>query len=485
MHTGKIISGTSPDARLLALTLGLVIATNLACDLYASFHARGLYADAAALLAVIYERNWFLLDISGYRAAVEALRQMPIVLLLKYTTATLFQCGQVFTFVMLAFPTILMALCWPVAPRDAKGWMLFPLASLLIGFAPTSMHAVGEAAIATYYFWVLLFLLLFRVGSVKQQAFFLLLCIPAFWLHEGSFPLTLVLLLAVVLRVHAAAGVPHERLFASLASLLLALLLIHQIRGVVFPQYPGDREHIMQGLTHFEFLYADHRFNLPLVSGSLALLTLFAVSYVYASMQTDKAARVVKMISAAWVLFALAAIAVAITVETSFSPAAQAQARYHPVFVSAGLGTIMILLRRFQLPERIWKNTATILILITLCAAQAVTDVEATRQWNTYIADLQSSLAQERGLIAWETRLSTAHARAEVDWRIFEVRWTIPYICIIFATNGVINAMIDLPKDLTFRPLDPELPDRLPKLSGIDYGPYKRFLAAQRAIGSP
>jgi len=232
-------------------------------------------------------------------------------------------------------------------------------------------------------------------------------------------------------------------------------------------------------------LYADHRFNLPLVSGSLALLTLFAVSYACASMQADKATRAVKMISAAWILFALATIAVAITVKTSFSPLAQAQARYHPVFVSTGLGSVMILLRRNHLPDRIWKNTATIVVLISLCAAQAVADVEATRQWNTYIADLQSSLATERGLIPWETRLSTANKRAEVDWRKFEVAWVVPYICIIFAPNGVVNAMIDLPKDLTFRPLDPELPDRLPKLSGIDYSPYKRSLAAQRGGGLP
>src|ERR1700730_2631983 len=246
MQVRKSPSAKTQDARLLELTLGLVVVTSLACDLFASLHARGLYADAAALLVVIYERKWFFLDISGYRAAVETLRQTPIILVSKYTTATLFQCGQVFTFVMLAFPTMLLALCWPIAPRDAKGWILFPLASLLIGFAPTSMHAVGEAAIATYYFWILLFLLLFRVSSFKQQSLFLLLCIPAFWLHEGSFPLTLVLLLAFVLRVHAAIGAPHERLFVGLASLLLAMVLICQIRGVVFPRYLGDREHIIQ-----------------------------------------------------------------------------------------------------------------------------------------------------------------------------------------------------------------------------------------------
>jgi hypothetical protein len=105
--------------------------------------------------------------------------------------------------------------------------------------------------------------------------------------------------------------------------------------------------------------------------------------------------------------------------------------------------------------------------------------VEATRQWSAYIADLQSTLTQERGLIPWETRQRVANHHSNIDWRAFEVAWTIPYMCIILAPGAVVNAMIDLPKDLTFRPLDPEQLDRLPKLTGIDYGPYKRFVAAR------
>jgi hypothetical protein len=481
----KFISATTRDKRLLYLALGLAITTNLACEFYASVHARGLYADAAALLVVIYEGNWFFLSLSSPRAMVEILRQTPIVLLTKDSSATLFQCGQALTFVMLALPTLLCALCWPIAPRGDKGWILFPIAFLLIGFAATSMHAVGEAGIATSYFWVLLFLLLFRTRTIGQQGLFLLLCIPALRLHEGAFPLTATLLLALILRVHAAVGTAHERLFVGLASLLLAMILAYQIDYVIFPQFPGDRAHILYGLTHFEFVYADDRFNLPLITGALALLTLFAIAGVNAALPSDGAARFAKILLAAWSLMVLAAIVVATTIETSFSPLAQAQSRYHPVFVSAGLGTAMILLRRFHLPDRIWKNSATLLVLISLCAAQTATDIEATRHWNGYITDLQTTLSQERGLIPWETRLSVANRRVQIDWRAFEIAWTIPYICIIFTPDGVVNSIIDLPGELTFRPLDPERPDRLPKLSGIDFAPYRRYYAAQRMGNSP
>jgi hypothetical protein len=49
---------------------------------------------------------------------------------------------------------------------------------------------------------------------------------------------------------------------------------------------------------------------------------------------------------------------------------------------SAILATAMILLRWFQLPEQLWMNRATIFILISLCATQAV----ATRRWNAYVS---------------------------------------------------------------------------------------------------
>ena len=459
-------------------TFWLVLAANLTCSLYASLGARGTYADGAALLVAIYDTQW--LFVSGTRAVVEILRQVPIVLLSRYTSATLFECGQAFTFSCYRCRQSFAQFCWLIAPRNRRTWILFPLASLLIGFAATSTHAIGEAAIATSYYWILLFLLLFRTRSIKGQALFLLLCIPAFELHEGTFPLTGVLLLAIAMRIHAAAA---QLRFARLASVVLVAIFVYQIHWVIYPKFPGDREHIITGLTHFEFLYADQHFNLPLVTGAVALLALFAVFFVNMTQPVEKATRLANMIAVAWALLALIAVAIAVTTEQSFAPFSQIQARYHPVITSAVLGIIMILLVRFRVPDRTWMNPATIAVLISLCVAQVVADVCATRRWNAYIVDLQSRLVNAHGLIPWEATLHTGDDRVDTDWRIFKIEWVIPYMCIVFAPNGVVNAMIDLPKNLTFRPLDPERPDRLPKLRGVDFAPYKRFLITQKSGG--
>jgi hypothetical protein len=468
--------------RPLFLVYAVIVATNLATSLYASIGGRGLYADAAALLVVIYEGSWF--PIFGSRAIVEALRQIPIILLSKYSSATLLECGQVLSFIMLGLPTILCAFCWFILPRTSKAWILFPLASLPVGFAATSINAVGEAAIATGYYWILLFLLLFRARSLGWQALFLLLCMPAFRLHEGAFPLTAVLILALVMRIHAAVGQRRERLFVGIAAVLLATIFAYQIYCVIHPRFPGDREIIVRGLTQFEFLYFDSHFNLPAVSGTLALLALLAVFVISARGPNGNAKRLAKNIAFAWALVALATIATAVTVEQSISPHSQFQARYHPVFVSAALATSMILLIRYSFAKQLWMQPTTIFILISLCATQAMADIAATRRWNDYVAELQSRLTRERGLIPWETAMNTSNERANINWRLFTMQWVAPYTCIIFAPNGIVTSMVDLPKSLTFRPLDPERPDRLPKLRGINFEPYKSFFADQKSKDS-
>jgi hypothetical protein len=467
------------NARMLPVLALLVFGTNVIGSIYASLYGRGLYADAAALLVVIYERSWPLISLSGSRAVVELLRQWPVVLLSRYTSASLFECGELLTFVMLALPTLFCAACWPIATRNEKAWIIFPITFLLVGFAATSMHAVGEAAIATSYYWILLFVLQFRTRSTLGQCLFLLICLPAFRLHEGTFLLTMALLLALALRIQAAPSNLREKIFVGSASLLLVAILAYQIVSIIYPAYPDDRAHIVQGLTHFEFLYFDHHFNLPLVTGALAMMAIGAVAFVCGTLPSREATRYANIIVVIWVFVAVVAITVAVTVEESFSPFAQLQARYHPPLISTILATAMILLRRFQLPEKLWMNRATIFILISLCFTHAVADVVATRRWNAYVADLQFRLVKWQGLIPWEKTLVTGDERADTNWRLFKIGWIVPYPCVIFAPNGIVNAIIDLPEGTTFRPFDPERPDRLPKLRGIDFTPYKRFLAGQ------
>lgn len=456
------------NTRRLRFTLGLIVFANIACSIYASVEARGMYSDGAAYLVTVYKTHSFTL-VSNSRAMVDLFRQWPIVFLSRYTSATLFECAQVFTLVMLTLPTILCALCWSIAPNNEKSWILFPIASLLIGFAATSMNAVGEAAIATSYYWILLFVLLFRTRSGKGQLSFLLLCIPAFWAHEGAFLLTIVLLLCLAFRLSSC----RRRWFAVTASLLLMAILTYQITSILDPRYPNDRSDILLGLTRFEFLYFDRHFNLPYLTGILALLILFA-AWLVGIENPAKRQIYLRNIAFAWLLFTAASVACSLFMEQSFSPHVQETSRYHPPIISAVLGTSMIVLFKLRL-DLSRMGAVAIVILCSLCVTQSVSDLVATHRWNAYVDDLRSRLAQGQGLIPWEETLHTANEPADTNWKLFNKGWIVPYHSIIFAPNGVVKSIIGFPPGTTYRPVDPERSESLPALRGIDYAPYRGF----------
>ena len=97
------------DARSLPITFMIVITAGLVCSFYASIDARGLYHDGVYYVFKIAARERFFL-IDPARNVVQILRQAPIVLLSEFTEMSVFQLGQVFTFILLALPTLLCAL---------------------------------------------------------------------------------------------------------------------------------------------------------------------------------------------------------------------------------------------------------------------------------------------------------------------------------------------------------------------------------------
>jgi hypothetical protein len=470
------------DRRYLQITFALVLGANLACSLYASIDARGLYHDGVYYLLKIAEGEWFFLH-DPPRNVVQVLRQAPIVFLSKFTDMSLFGRAQVFSFILLLLPASLWLVCWLITPRCRKVWMLFPLAYLLIGFAPTSFHAIGEAAVAAGYFWIMLFLLLFRTRRLASQLLFLLLCIFAIQLHEGAFPLMLVLLLACACRAYGANG-RREKAFLAVSALLVLVVVRYELNWVIHPQSVPDRQSILEGLETFQFVLADGHVNLPLISGTVASAALIVVFFSYLGAPAT-AVIYGRRIAVGFAVLSLVAVVVSLSIEQSFAPFAQLQARYHPVFVSAALGTAAVFILAFRLPDRLWMQPATVSILLTLCMAQTVADAVATGRWHAYVIDFRSRLANAQGLVPWETMLHTGDASIDTDWRLMAVPWVIPVTSIVFAPGPNINSLIDLPAGFTYRPVDPEKPDRLPYLRGIDYAGYRRFIAAQKLGTGP
>jgi hypothetical protein len=425
----------------------------------------------------IAEREGFYL-FDPARTTVQVMRQAPVVLLTKLGNFSLVERAQAFSLAMLLIPVLLCGLCWFIVPAGRKAAALFPILFLLIGFSATSFNAVGEAAIAASWFWLLLLLLLFRTRHILSQALFLLLCLPAMYLHEGAFSLTLVLLMACGMRMKSSQGW-QERAFLLVCMIFMASIFVYQIGWVIKPRIPGGRETEFRALYKLEFLIYDGRLNLPVATGAVALVALGAIVLVQLRSSADAARIWVWSVATAFSLIAIAAAALAWWIEPTFAPRAQALARYHPVYVSTVLGVAAIFLTPSGVLERFPLRICCLLIVVPLCIAQTDADIVATTRWRDFVIDLQSRLATSQGLLSWQSTIVTGDQRRDLNWKLMNAGWVIPMMSIIFARGGVVSAMIDLPPEMTFRPLDPEKPDELPRFRGVDYSPCRRFLSSQ------
>ena len=472
---------TLANSQALRATFAIVLSANLGCALFAAYNARGLYLDGFYLFYRIAERGWFYLDEAPARITSELLRQAPIVVLTKYTDLSLIHRGQIFSLVMSALPALLTTACWFIAPPERRSWVLFPLTYLLIGVSAVSFMPITEASSGSAYFWVLLFLLLFRTRRSISQGLFLALCIPAFKLTESACLLMPVLLLACTVRAQLAVGL-EERIFLAVSAALIASITIYQASWVLWPRVPGDRDLFLSGLRHLEFLRYDGHVNLPFATGVMAFAALTGV-FVMALVRPRGLARASRAIAFGFAIYALAAVAAAFLVEQSLSPYSHYHARYFPVLISLVLGTTAVWLYAWVPAERAWMQPEILSVLIFLCVAQAAADVAATLRWGEFVTDLQSRLSTSSGLIPWERTERTGDTRRDLNWRLFVQpagSYLLPIMSVVWAKNGVVMSMIDSPVGETVRLVDPEKPDELPTLRGINFRPYIQALAAQR-----
>ena len=463
-----------PLAILCCFVLGSIFATSL----FASVYARGMFQDGVYYLYRIAERNWFYL-VDPARTTVQTLRQAPVVLLTQFSELSLFGRGQAFTFTMLILPATLCAVCWWIAPTNRKGWIVFPILHLIVGVSATSFNAVGETGIAASYWWCLIFLLLFRTCYPVSQLLFLVLCVLAFRLHEGAFPLMLLLLFACAIRLVRTKDW-QNRGFLALSILLIAGTIFDELLWVINPRVPASRAMVLHGLTNFEYIFHSGHLNLPLVTGAIALLCLAGISLIQWLCPTSTARAYTLRLVAAFCVFSTIATAMSLFVETTFSPGAQVLARYHPVFVSFGLGLVMLAFQYWNIPERIWLRPAALLVISVLGVTQAAADIAATVRWRAYVADLQSRLTTTSGLIRWEDTLVTGDLKQDINWRLMSMEWVIPLVCIVFSKDGLVTSMVDPRPEMTFRPVDPNRPDRFPVLRGIDFSPYRAAVIGNR-----
>jgi hypothetical protein len=360
-------------------------------------------------------------------------------------------------------------------PATRTEVLVLPILHLTIGVSACSFAAVGEASIGAGYFWPLLFLLLFRTRRLISQALFLLLCFAAFWLHEAAIILMPVLLLVCRLRFKEARSL-REQAFLALSAILIVSIIAYEIRWLIYPHRPDEFSSYLENLTAGFFVAGYGHVNLPVVTGALALLAISSVVILQIFKPPEVAARgslLVVIVFACWALFAALC---AWFVDATFAPYSQFQARYHPVFVSALLALAAITANDWQSFEHAITRAPVLIVTLSLCFAQIVWDVAATTRWRWYLNDFRARLANSTGLIPFEQTLDTGDPIKDREWRL--LAWQMPTMSLIFADGMSIRSIIADPVG-RWQPFDLSNPDALPKLRGVDYGPYRQALMSR------
>lgn len=462
------------DAAALGATFSSSVLTLLFCGAYASIYCRGLFQDGVYYLIRVCQHEWFYLY-DPARTTVQIMRQAPIVLALNLGEFRLIELGRLFSLAMLITPPALTTLCWYIVPRDQKLWTLLPVISLLVGFSTTSFVPVGEASISASYFWILLFLLVFRTRTTLSRLAFLLLCLPAFQLHEGACLLTPILLLALWAQRKEARSV-RDWLFIGCAALLLSAILVYEARWVLYPRIAGEREAALHGILSLGSLYVEGHINLPAVTAILGLAAL-TVTFLLHFALPEAVTRRANVIAAIFFAYGLVAIAAAWQFEETLSPAAQNLSRYNGIFASMALGLLIVLFANVKLRFS-WSKAPTLMIVVSLAAAQMGTDLAATWRWRLYLHDFHTRLANSTGLTDWQGNAAGADNARDRTWRLMTIGWVNPIMSIVLSPDGQVHSIFDYSPDATFRPFDLLDPNSLPRIRGVS---YRTYFEAQRA----
>jgi hypothetical protein len=427
-------SDDQSDAAAIGATFGFAILTMLFCGAYASIYCRGLFQDGVYYLIRVCEHEWFYLY-DPARTTVQIMRQAPVVLALNLGEFRLIELGRLLSLTMLITPPVLTALCWYIVPRDQKLWTLLPVISLLVGFSTTSFVPVGEASISASYFWILLFLLVFRTRTTLSRFAFLLLCLPAFQLHEAVCLLTPILLLALW----------------------------------------SQREAALHGILSLGVLYLEGHINLPAVTAILGIAALAVTFFLHAGLP-EAVTRRANVIAAIFSAYGLLAIVAAWQFEETLSPAAQNLSRYNGIFASMALGFFIALFANARLRFS-WSKAPTLVIVVSLAVAQMGTDLAATWRWRLYLHDFQTRLANSTGLTDWQGNAAGTNAARDASWRLMTIGWVNPIMSIVLSPDGQVHSILDYSPDATFRPFDLLDPNSLPRIRGVS---YRSYFEAQR-----
>ncbi len=441
----------------------IALAAAAGAQLYAGFGLLALYGDGAYCLRVLLSGRRFSC-IEAPRRAIQTLQETPAVLGVRLGLTDLDVIERMFSLTLQLMPLIVTGLAVAVVWRHYRSFILFPILDYFAGSSSVASNQMLEAPTASAWFWLLLFLILFRSTGTARRAALAIVALPAMMSHEVMIFLAPVLACAAWLRSRDDDGPGRWFMWSVCAWFILVAGV--EFHYVIHPVHPANRDGFISQMLAFKWLYASgYGVNVPALLGLLAIGAI-AIGWI--------APRLANFGVAVFLLAAVAGSGAALVSGAARAPIMQFFARDHPAFIALLLAPAALWL--WRRPAR-WSavpmrsaNAVILILALATCGVQGAT----TADWRAYVARYRMVLTEISGVVPWETvvgRLSADDRRrfARMDWG-----WTHPDLSLLLARDGVVKGIVANPVDRVWQPWDPNV------LSDYPSGPFWRIEANGR-----
>jgi len=461
------------------LVCWIILAAAALAGVHAALEWRFLYSDGAYYLQRILEQEGFPF-IEPSRRWTHLLQQLPTVVAIWSGVDSIPALIVCYGLTCYLLPLVLVGLCFLALPASKKAFVFFPLLHYLAGTTSATFVGMLEGPLAAAYFWLLLYLLLFRTGW-SSWALLASLALPAVCLHE------VMVLLAPVLAVAAGWRARHERHRGAAAlSALLALwfLVVAAVQAyhVVHPRDPGNRSDFFQEFVQLRWLITmSGRVNVPAFLGLLASVVVVAACHPGHAGREARWAKIRGALVAGFAVVAVGSGVATVVAQRLVVPAMQFAARNHPALISLPLA--LWAMRSALRPSATvpWQRRQVIAVTCVLAATVLLWHVVATHRWSAYVADFRSIQASSRGLVPWVDACRSLPGNRRNNFVNMSWPWTNPSMSFLLSPGGRVTTVIANPdRGAPPVPFDPAQVRALPRSRFFDSSAYREAIGAAK-----
>lgn len=418
-----------------------------------------LYADAAYYLFAIVNSGGFEL-VEPTSMTVQFMQQFPVVAALALGVDNLSTLMVMSGAANLFLPLVFTVSCYWILPEDSKPFILFPVLHYLAGSLASWFPTVTDAPLASAYFWVLFYLIIFRLNTIKAALLFALAAIPGLYLHEAMSFLSVFLIFAALWKFRKT-----DRLNLKLALLFVSSWFVyvawHQTSKIVQPRSSHNRDNFVGMLLDGKWIYWDG-LNVAVVLSIVAVVILCFVlssNLFYRKKPVPAAVRVGRNVAP--VLLSLASLSLLVLVILDFKwygVVTQFAARAQSALVSVPLAGLVILSITSPTVRHVWEDR--LVIKLVTISAIGIVGLHAVGlwYWSAYVRDFEHLLESNKGYVPYRKAFDQL---PEFQKFTFQVDWVNPTVSYLLSPQAQVNTLIGADIN-SYKPFDPCVVKDLP-----------------------